>query len=280
MTVEVLGFRLSASVSASADRQIMHGIRYDNSLTGQTAVVTGSSSGIGRAIALELARAGADVLVHARQNRPAPKKSREAIRSLGPRRRHVLLADLSEPAAQDEFVRSGLGVAADRYLGQQRGRRRADRRGGQLVVRREAGRACGKSMSSPRCGCRAPSASGCRSAVSGVILNMGWDQAETGMAGDSGEMFAAAKGAVMAATRSLAKSLAPEVRVNCLAPGWIRTEWGEQASDDWQERARARIAAAAAGASPKTSPARRASSPRRPPSSSTVRLFRSTAAAD
>ena len=52
----------------------------------------------------------------------------------------------------------------------------------------------------------------------GVILNMGWDQAETGMAGDSGEMFAAAKGAVMAATRSLAKSLAPEVRVNCVAP--------------------------------------------------------------
>ena len=43
----------------------------------------------------------------------------------------------------------------------------------------------------------------------GVILNMGWDQAETGMAGDSGEFFAAVKGAVMAATRSLAKSLAP-----------------------------------------------------------------------
>ena len=53
----------------------------------------------------------------------------------------------------------------------------------------------------------------------GVILNIGWDQAETGMAGDSGEIFAAVKGAVMAATRSLAKTLAPEVRVNCIAPG-------------------------------------------------------------
>jgi 3-oxoacyl-[acyl-carrier protein] reductase len=72
---------------------------------------------------------------------------------------------------------------------------------------------------------------------SGVILNMGWDQAETGMEGDSGEMFAAVKGAVMAATRSLAKSLAPEVRVNCLAPGWIRTEWGQHASAEWQQRA-------------------------------------------
>ncbi len=71
-----------------------------------------------------------------------------------------------------------------------------------------------------------------------MILNMGWDQAETGMAGDSGELFAAVKGAVMAATRSLAKSLAPHVRVNCLAPGWIRTEWGRNASAEWQERAR------------------------------------------
>ncbi len=71
----------------------------------------------------------------------------------------------------------------------------------------------------------------------GVILNMGWDQAATGMEGDSGEMFAATKGAVMAFTRSLAKSLAPHVRVNCLAPGWIQTEWGATASEAWQQRA-------------------------------------------
>ena len=72
-----------------------------------------------------------------------------------------------------------------------------------------------------------------------VILNMGWDQAEHGMGGDSGEMFGAVKGGVMAFTRSLACSLAPEVRVNCLAPGWIKTAWGEHASEYWQERARA-----------------------------------------
>jgi 3-oxoacyl-[acyl-carrier protein] reductase len=70
----------------------------------------------------------------------------------------------------------------------------------------------------------------------GVILNMGWDQAATGMEGDSGELFAAAKGAVMAFSRSLALSLAPDVRVNCLAPGWIQTAWGENASSAWQER--------------------------------------------
>jgi 3-oxoacyl-[acyl-carrier protein] reductase len=72
----------------------------------------------------------------------------------------------------------------------------------------------------------------------GAIVTMGWDQAETGMEGDSGELFAATKGAVMAFTRSLAVSLAPKVRVNCVAPGWIKTSWGEHASDAWQERAR------------------------------------------
>ena len=71
----------------------------------------------------------------------------------------------------------------------------------------------------------------------GVLLNMGWDQAESGMGGDSGEMFAAVKGAVAAFSRSLARSLAPEVRVNCLAPGWIQTAWGREASDYWQQRA-------------------------------------------
>jgi 3-oxoacyl-[acyl-carrier protein] reductase len=51
------------------------------------------------------------------------------------------------------------------------------------------------------------------------------------------EIFATAKGAVMAFTRSLAQSLAPEVRVNCIAPGWIKTAWGEVADEAWQKRA-------------------------------------------
>ena len=77
-----------------------------------------------------------------------------------------------------------------------------------------------------------------KAAGGGAILNIGWDGAGRGMAGDSGELFSAVKGAIMAFTRSLAQSLAPEVRVNCLAPGWIRTAWGDQAADSWQERAR------------------------------------------
>src|SRR5262249_47189532 len=72
---------------------------------------------------------------------------------------------------------------------------------------------------------------------SGVILNMGWDQADAGMAGDSGEKFAALKTTRIALSPPLAQSPAPQVRVNCLAPGWIKTRWGENASDYWQQRA-------------------------------------------
>jgi 3-oxoacyl-[acyl-carrier protein] reductase len=70
----------------------------------------------------------------------------------------------------------------------------------------------------------------------GSIVTMGWDQAETGMDGDSGELFACAKGSIMAFTRSLSLSLAPSVRVNCVAPGWIKTAWGSGASREWQDR--------------------------------------------
>jgi 3-oxoacyl-[acyl-carrier protein] reductase len=66
-------------------------------LEGSTAVVTGSSSGIGRAIALELAAAGADVLVHARQSKEAAEVTAEAIRARG-RRATVVLADLADPS--------------------------------------------------------------------------------------------------------------------------------------------------------------------------------------
>ncbi|MEM9186346.1 MAG: SDR family oxidoreductase, partial [Planctomycetota bacterium] len=71
----------------------------------------------------------------------------------------------------------------------------------------------------------------------GTIITLGWDQAETGMEGDAGQMFGATKGAVMAFTKALAKTLAPAVRVNGVAPGWVRTKWGGDAPAAWRGRA-------------------------------------------
>jgi 3-oxoacyl-[acyl-carrier protein] reductase len=207
----------------------------DSTLRGQTAVVTGSSSGIGRAIALELARAGAYVLVHARQNGAGANEAADEIRSLGHESR-VVLADLSNPAEQDRLIDAAWSwhapdvwinnAGADVLTGEAANwpfeKKLAALWQVDVVATLRLSREVGRRM---------------KQRGRGVLVNMGWDQAETGMAGESGELFGAAKGAVMAATRSLAKSLSPEVRVNCLAPGWIRTAWGQQASAEWQERA-------------------------------------------
>ena len=72
-------------------------------LTGKTAVVTGSSSGIGRAIAVELAAAGADVLIHARASGKAAAAVADEILASG-RQATVMLADLADLASHQPLV--------------------------------------------------------------------------------------------------------------------------------------------------------------------------------
>ena len=67
----------------------------------------------------------------------------------------------------------------------------------------------------------------------GTILNMGWDHVATGMAGENPQLFSAVKGGVVAFSKTLARALAPAVRVNVLCPGWIETSFGEQADRDF-----------------------------------------------
>jgi 2-amino-4-hydroxy-6-hydroxymethyldihydropteridine diphosphokinase len=204
-------------------------------LTGQTAVVTGSTSGIGRAIALRLADAGANLLIHGRRSIESAEKVAEECRSKNVQA-HCVLADLREDGPCAKLIEQAWtfypaidiwinNAGADTLTGEA-AKWSFDRKLQELWavdVRATLllSRLVGERM---------------KRQGRGVILTMGWDQAETGMGGDSGQLFGATKGAVMAFTRSLAVSLAPEVRVNCLAPGWIRTAWGEHASDAWQNR--------------------------------------------
>lgn len=204
-------------------------------LSGLNAVVTGSSRGIGRAIALAFAEQGANVVVHCRASRKEAETVASRAREMG-RGAEVIAADLREPGENDRLVEQAWGrfggidvwvnnAGADILTGEAKDRSFQEKL--DLLLDTDLrptvrlSRAVGQRMKERGSGC---------------ILNVGWDQAETGMAGESAELFSVAKGAIMAFSRSLARSLAPEVRVNCLAPGWIKTDWGEHAAPEWQER--------------------------------------------
>src|SRR6185503_7892005 len=74
-------------------------------LLGKRAVVTGASSGIGRAIALELAAGGADVVVAARASREGADETARLIRDMG-RAAAVVMADLGTAAGCRDLLRA------------------------------------------------------------------------------------------------------------------------------------------------------------------------------
>ena len=203
-------------------------------LSGRRVVVTGASTGIGRAIALETADAGADVLVHYARNSEAAESLAEEVRSRD-RQSQTLAADFRDPAALEQFTdrvrvtfgrcdRWVLNAGADLLTTSLRDAEYGEKLHALYEVDIRGSLLLGKAV------CEDLRASG------GSVVTIGWDQAERGMGGDSGELFAAGKNAVMGASRSLAVSYAPHVRVNCIAPGWIRTAWGESAPQEWQDR--------------------------------------------
>lgn len=193
------------------------------SLAGLRCLVTGSTSGIGRAIAAAFGDEGAEVIYHGRKVLWGGR---------------CIPADLRDPVACDRLAAEAwdaaggldvvvLNAGADTLTGDAARWSFDEKLEALLAVDLKATMRLGRDF-----GARM------KARGRGLLLTVGWDQAETGMEGDSGQLFAAVKGAVMCFTRSLALSLAPEVRVNGLAPGWVRTAWGETAPPAWQERVR------------------------------------------
>ena len=211
--------------------------RYDEIMNQSShwVVVTGASSGIGRATALLLADIGWNVVVHCRSSIGAAELLTVAIREKG-RQAYVATADMSDQNAIESFVADAWEetggfdawvhlAGADTLTGDNAKLSFAEKL--ELLTKVD--------LWGSMFACRD---AGARMKVRGHgrIVLVGWDQAETGMEGDSGELFSAIKAGVTAFGRSLALSLAPTVNVNIVAPGWIKTAWGESASANWQER--------------------------------------------
>ncbi|QDS93334.1 3-oxoacyl-[acyl-carrier-protein] reductase FabG [Roseimaritima multifibrata] len=204
-------------------------------------VITGGSSGIGRAIALHAALSGfTDILIHYRRNHQGAAETVAALEQTGATAQSIAI-DLAEPDAHQRladaawkfsptisawFHNAGVDVLtgdAKKEPFETKLQRlwQVDVHATILLAREVADRM----LAQPK------------TPVIPSMLFTGWDQATAGMEGDAGQMFGPTKAAIMAFSRSLAQTLAPEIRVNCVAPGWIQTAWGDNADSGWQRRA-------------------------------------------
>ena len=205
------------------------------SLAGRTAVVTGGSSGIGRAIALAFAAAGADVVVSYNRNARGAEEVVAAIQGLG-RRAAAVQADIARDEDVRRLVRDAFGTfgrvdvwvnnaGADILTGE----------GAKLAMRAKLDLLLAVDLRGTVLCCWEV-AERMREQGAGVILNVSWDHALTGMAGPEAQLFAAAKGGIVSFSKSLARSVAPEVRVNVLAPGWIATAFAAELDPGERQR--------------------------------------------
>jgi 3-oxoacyl-[acyl-carrier protein] reductase len=204
-------------------------------LEGKAVVVTGGSSGIGRAIAKRCAAAGADVLLTYRANRAGAEDAAREMASSG---RRVLMqrtdvAREEDIAALAQSAREGLG-RVDVWINN----------AGADILTGEAGKL------SPREKLELVLAVDVRGTVlasweaaklmrdqgpGGVIINMSWDHVTLGMAGENPVLYSVAKGAVMSFSKSFAREVAPDIRVNILAPGFIETAFGMDATPGFRD---------------------------------------------
>ncbi len=200
------------------------------------AVVTGASSGIGQAIALLAAREGADLVITYQRNRDGAESTASRARELG-RRCEVEQADIANPGDIDRLVRASVtrlgrvdawinNAGADILTGDGASLKRLEKLDLLLAVD-VRGSMLASWAAAEQMG---------RQPGGGVIVNLSWDGALRGLAGENPELFAAAKGAVLSFSRALARSVAPKVRVNVVAPGWIETAFGEGANPAFKER--------------------------------------------
>ncbi|MGH6956226.1 MAG: glucose 1-dehydrogenase [Caulobacteraceae bacterium] len=200
---------------------------YDPVLAGQSALVTGANSGIGRAVALGLARAGADVAVNYVADPAAAEAVAHEIERLG-RRAIAVKADVSREDEVEAMFAAAVGAFGALHIvvpnaGLQRDapfeRMTLDQWNtvigvnltGQFLCARAAVREFIRHGVDPKL-----------SLAAGKIVQMSSVHQEIPWAGHAN--YAASKGGIDMLMRSLAQEVAPRrIRVNAIAPGAIRT---------------------------------------------------------
>lgn len=189
-------------------------------LDGKVAIVTGASRGIGRSVALQLAKAGAKIVINYAGNSAAAENVKDDIIANGGQA-IVVQADVSNTEAVDNLVKQTLdtfgqidilvnnaGITRDSLLMRMKETDWDDVMNTNLKGVFNCTKAVAKIMMKQR---------------SGNIVNM---TSVVGLMGNAGQSnYAAAKAGVIGFTKSMAKELAPRgITVNAIAPGFISTD--------------------------------------------------------
>lgn len=194
------------------------GLEWD--MRDQVVLVTGGSRGIGRAISLLMAKAGAQVVVNYQKNEEAARSLEEEVRSSGGKlelkRFDVASPDEVQRACQEimeshgkvDVLVNNAGITRDQLFVRMKPEEWREVMRVNLDGAFLCSRAVARSMMKRRSGC---------------IINI---SSIAGIAGNAGQAnYSAAKAGLVGLTKALAKELAPwSIRVNAVCPGFIETE--------------------------------------------------------
>jgi len=199
-------------------------IRFDNKIV----IVTGASSGIGKATALEFARSGANVLVHYNNNKKGAQEVVSQIEEMGAKS-IIVGGDLSEKANVDKLISETLAAFGTIDILVNNAGTLVERKGLEEMDEALWDRVMDVNLKS---------AFLCSNAVIqimkekgyGRIINMTSVAARNGGGFGAGH-YSAAKAGMLTLTKSLAKELAEfGILVNAVAPGVITTPYHDQFS--------------------------------------------------
>lgn len=195
---------------------------------GKTVLVTGASRGIGKAIALRLAKDGYDIAVNYNSNAERAEQTVEEIRALGVSAKtykadtsnidevKAMFRELRKDFGGLDVLVNNAGVVDDAYL---------------LMVGQES---LEKSLSINIKGyinCAQQAALRMAGAGKGLIINV--SSVSSILAVEGQTVYSATKGAVNSMTATMAKELAPRgIRVNAVAPGFIGTDMLKSIPED------------------------------------------------
>jgi 3-oxoacyl-[acyl-carrier protein] reductase len=192
-------------------------------LKGKTAIITGSASGIGAAAALGLAKRGANIIINYSKSADEAAKIANDVRNLG-----ADVAVVQANVADDADCKKLAATAIEKWggldilinnAGTTKFASHADL---DALTAEDFASIYAVNVIGPYQMTRA-CAPALKKTTTGAVVNV---SSIAGVAGvGSSIAYAASKGALNTLTLSLARALAPEIRVNAVCPGYVATGW-------------------------------------------------------